>query len=346
MIRAAVTLVVASVLIAMGTNLKLPLSTTYVTFMVFMGASLADGAWGRESAVYRVSGVISVIGGWFFTALSAFTVAFVFANIFYFGGTIAIVAVLVLAGAIIYRTHKYHGQKMEEEVLFEKSLEDKVLTREEVLALSGRHYGQMTTSFNKLISQTLEGLAEEDLTRLNKVNKELKGARKNIALLKRQSNTALDQITDDQIETVHFYILVIDYLSEMTASVTNIVKPTLQHVDNNHKPLLPVQIEELKAIHRQLEEQMRETGEVFGNLDAGEAKRLHRKIQPLMEAIRKARKSQIKRIKNKEIGTRNSILYFNHLGELRNLGLFTSRIAKILDDLIISPKGETVAEKG
>lgn len=345
MIRAAVTLVVASVLIAMGTNLKLPLSTTYVTFMVFMGASLADGAWGRESAVYRVSGVISVIGGWFFTALSAFTVAFIFANIFYFGGTIAIIAVLVLAGGIIYRTHKYHGQKLEEEVLFEKSMEDKVLTREEVLALSGRHYTEMTASFNKLITKTLEGLAKEDLSKLNKVNKELKGARKTIALLKRQSNVALDQITDDQIETMHFYILVIDYLSEMTASVANVVKPTLQHVDNNHKPLLPVQIEELSAIHQQLEAQMRATGAVFTNLDGEEARRLHREIQPLMETIRKARKNQIKRIKSNEIGTRNSILYFNHLGEFRNLGLFTGRIAKILDDLIISPK-EEVIEKG
>ena len=93
MVRASVTLVVASILIAIGTSLKLPLSTTYVTFMVFMGTSLADGAWGRESAVYRVSGVLSVIGGWFFTAFSAFIVSFIVVNIFYWGGWIAVVIV-------------------------------------------------------------------------------------------------------------------------------------------------------------------------------------------------------------------------------------------------------------
>jgi phosphate/sulfate permease len=94
MIRASVTLIVASILISMGTTLKLPLSTTYVTFMVAMGTSLADGAWGRESAVYRVSGVLSVISGWFITAFSAFSMAFVIAFAFYFGGKYAIFPIL------------------------------------------------------------------------------------------------------------------------------------------------------------------------------------------------------------------------------------------------------------
>ncbi len=108
MIRGATTLVVASSLIAFGTAFKLPLSTTYVTFMVFMGTSLADGAWGRESAVYRVSGVLSVVGGWFFTAFSAFTGAFILAGVFFRrkcgncrGNIVAII--------VVYRTHKFHG---------------------------------------------------------------------------------------------------------------------------------------------------------------------------------------------------------------------------------------------
>lgn len=347
MIRAAVTLVVSSILIAMGTNLKLPLSTTYVTFMVFMGTSLADGAWGRESAVYRVSGVISVIGGWFFTALSAFTVAFIFANIFYFGGTIAIIAVLVLTGAIIYRTHKYHGQKLEEEVLFEKAMEDKVLTREEVIELSEQHLSKMVVSFNKILSRTLDALASEDLTKLIKTNKELKSIKKQISTLKRQANGALDQIADDEIESIHFYILVVDYLHEMSSHIANIVKPSLDHVDNNHKPLLPIQIQELKNIYGLLKEQLDATVSLFQDLDAEEAKRLQSEVQPFVKAVRNARKNQIKRIKKNEIGTRNSVLFLNLLGEFRNLALFTNRIVKVLDDLIInpSPAEETVAGK-
>ena len=137
MLRASVTLVVSSILIAVGTNLKLPLSTTYVTFMVFMGASLADGAWGRDSAVFRVSGVLSVIGGWFFTAFSAFTVAFIVANIFYFGGPIAIVLVVLIAAVFIFRTHKYHQKRIQSQVdIVEEFLKKKQITRETVIDLS------------------------------------------------------------------------------------------------------------------------------------------------------------------------------------------------------------------
>ena len=337
MLRAAVTLVVSSILIAIGTNLKLPLSTTYVTFMVFMGTSLADGAWGRESAVYRVSGVISVIGGWFFTAFSAFTAAFIFANIFYFGGTVAIIAVLILAAFIIYRTHRYHGKKMEENVLFEKAMEDNVLTREEVIQLSAGHFNKVGITFNRLLNDTLEALADENRPKLIRTNKELKDIRSQIAGLKGQANTALDKVADDEIETIHFYILVVDYLNEMSTHISNIVKPSLDHVDNNHKPLLPVQINELRAINDQLKEQLDDTVKVFNDLDAQGVKRLQNAMQPYVKSIRAARKNQIKRIKNNEIGTRNSILYLNHLGEFRNLALFTGRIVKILDDLIINP---------
>ncbi|MBZ0242788.1 MAG: inorganic phosphate transporter, partial [Bacteroidales bacterium] len=111
MLRASVNLVVASILIAFGTSLKLPLSTTYVTFMVAMGTSLSDRAWDRESAVYRVTGVFSVIGGWFFTALSAFTVAFLVAIFFYYGNMYAIAVMVILAIYLVYRTHKLHTSR-------------------------------------------------------------------------------------------------------------------------------------------------------------------------------------------------------------------------------------------
>src|SRR5690606_19803357 len=129
LLRAAVTLVVSSILITMGTNYKLPLSTTYITFMVFMGASLADGAWGRESAVYRVSGVLSVIGGWFFTAFSAFTVAFILLIIFHFGGILGIIAVLIVAGIAAYRTHRTHSKRIADLSEYEKRSEEGLLNQ-------------------------------------------------------------------------------------------------------------------------------------------------------------------------------------------------------------------------
>jgi hypothetical protein len=113
MLRASVNLVVASILIAIGTSLKLPLSTTYVTFMVAMGTSLSDRAWGRESAVYRITGVLSVIGGWFFTALAAFTVSMLVAVVLFFGGMVATIGLILLVAFLIYRTHISHLRRAE-----------------------------------------------------------------------------------------------------------------------------------------------------------------------------------------------------------------------------------------
>ena len=105
LVRASVNLVLAGLLIALGTSLKLPLSTTYVTFMVAMGSSLADRAWGRESAVFRITGVLSVIGGWFITAGVAFAAAAIIVLIIYFGGTVAMVAVIILAVIVLIKTN-------------------------------------------------------------------------------------------------------------------------------------------------------------------------------------------------------------------------------------------------
>lgn len=340
LIRASVTLVVASILIAIGTNLKLPLSTTYVTFMVFMGTSLADGAWGRESAVYRVSGVLSVIGGWFFTALAAFTVAFVFANIFYFGGTIAIVVVLIIAALIIYRSHKYHDKRMEEQAAFEKGLEEDTLSRAKIIELSTANLKKVFDGIKVLLNKTLEGLAKEDLTKLNATYQEFKDFRIQVEKMKQRANKAVDKVDDDQLEAVHLYILVADYLNEMATHVRNIIKPSLDHIDNNHKPLIASQIEELVEIQDKLNVRFDTIVEIFSAADSLGAKQLQEGLQTFVKAIRTFRKNQIKRIKNHEIGTRNSILYLNHLGEYRNLALFSNRIVKVFDELIINPEEE------
>ena len=124
MVRASVNLFVAGILISIGTSLKLPLSTTYVTFMVAMGTSLADRAWGRESAVYRVAGVFNVIGGWFLTAFSAFTVAAIFAFIIYLGEIISVAVLLIIVLFLIGRSSVRHAKKAKEEKLEEEKFRD------------------------------------------------------------------------------------------------------------------------------------------------------------------------------------------------------------------------------
>ena len=340
MIRAASTLVVSSILITIGTNLKLPLSTTYVTFMVFMGTSLADGAWGRESAVYRVSGVLSVIGGWFFTALSAFLVAFVVANIFYWGGTIAIIIVLVAAAIIIYRSHRYHGERLEEQIAFEKSIEEGTLTLDKIVEMSATNVNRVMGEISTILDSMLDGLAKEDLTGLSKTNLRFKDLQLYTEKLKRRANNSIDKVKEDQMEAAHLYILVADYLNEMTNHAGHIIKPSLEHVDNHHKPLIDSQIEDLKIVQEQLKARLVTCTEVFASRDSEGIAKLQTEFQSFVKLIRSTRKVQIKRIKNHETGTRNSILYLNHLGEYRNLALFSNRVVRVLEELIINPEDE------
>ena len=337
MIRAATTLVVASILISIGTALKLPLSTTYVTFMVFMGTSLADGAWGRESAVYRVSGVLSVIGGWFFTAFSAFVVAFVVANIFYFGGMIAIAIVLILSVIFIVRSHRQQDQKLEEQLTFEKSIEEGVFDKNKVIALSAESLESILGKLYDIIGDALDGLSQENLKKLSKAGKDLKKVEKRALKLRGAASKALDNLHEDEMESAHMFILVVDYITEMTKHVDGIVRPSLAHVDNNHKPLNSDQIDDLKSINKELSTILTATINVFKNLDGEEAMRSVKESESFVKLIRSVRKKQLKRVKNQEIGTKNSMLFLGHLGEFRNIALFSTRLIQVCYDLIINP---------
>jgi len=344
MIRAAATLVVASILISIGTALKLPLSTTYVTFMVFMGTSLADGAWGRESAVYRVSGVLSVIGGWFFTAFSAFVVAFVVANVFYFGGMIAIIVVLVLAVYFIVRSHRQQDKKLEEQLAFEKSIEEGVYDKAKVIKLSAESLDGILAKLYNIIEDAIDGLHTENLKKLNKSAKKIDVIEAKAVKLRNAAAKALDAVNEEDMESAHMFILVVDYLTEMTKHVDAIVVSCLNHVDNNHKPMLDEQIEELKSINTELRKLLSSTIVVFKNLDLAEAEQSLADSEPFVKLVRTIRKNQLKRIKNHEIGTKNSMLFLAHLSEFRNLALFSNRLVQVCYDLVINPD-ETESEQ-
>ncbi|NNE27495.1 MAG: phosphate permease [Saprospiraceae bacterium] len=337
MIRASVTLVVASILIAIGTNLKLPLSTTYVTFMVFMGTSLADGAWGRESAVYRVSGVLSVIGGWFFTAFSAFVVAMVLAFIFYFGGLIAIGVMILIAIVLIYRTHRYHKDRLDEQIAAEKALEEGLLSSVKILHLCKKQIKTYLFQYNALLDLSLQGLKDEDLDTLSKAYQSSKSVSSSISKLKQISSHILDKIPENELELGHMYILIVDYLYEMSKQTQSILKRNMDHIDNNHKTLLSEQIEELDSMQDMLRERFEMILELYDQMDGAMVDKLYHNINIFVNLTRNVRKNQIKRIKNKKVKTRNSILYLNHLGELRNLGLFSNRVVRVLDELILNP---------
>jgi len=337
MLRASVNLVVASMLIALGTSLKLPLSTTYVTFMVAMGTSLSDRAWGRESAVYRITGVLSVIGGWFFTALAAFIVSLVAAIIIYYGGLIATFTLLFLAGFLIYRTHRIHlrrtNDRKSDEI--ENSLHGDVysgsiiqkcsLTIQEVL-------GKSLVIFN----EALMGLMDEDRKKLKRAKNGSDALNVSTKRLKLHISPTLSNMKDESIESGHFYVQAIDYLREINHCISFIVIPSFEHVENNHKPLLPIQIEELSRLNGEISILYNEIMLMLKSKNFEDFDLIAERQHNIQWIIEDTRKKQIRRIKTAETGTRNSILYLNMLSEVKNLTLFTVNLLKASRDFEIS----------
>lgn len=335
LLRAAVTLVVSSILITMGTNYKLPLSTTYITFMVFMGASLADGAWGRESAVYRVSGVLSVIGGWFFTAFSAFTVAFILLIIFHFGGILGIIAVLIVAGIAAYRTHRTHSKRIADLSEYEKRSEEGLLNQERILNLCRNHILNFAEEYNTVVTKSLKALGKEDRSALNEAHQLFQPIRKKIDWLQLQSSKILDDLPETELESGHVYIIVIDYLREMSHQTDSILKSNFKHVDNNHKPLTSEQVSELGEVHGIMRTIFQNIDESFRSLDLKKMGDFNSEFREYASKIRDIRKKQINRIKKRKVGTRNSILYLQLLSDFRNMMLFANRIIRVLEDLVV-----------
>ncbi|MFK5854971.1 MAG: inorganic phosphate transporter [Bacteroidota bacterium] len=332
MIRASVNLTVASVLIAFGTSLKLPLSTTYVTFMVAMGTSLADNAWGRESAVYRISGVIAVIGGWFLTAISAFTVAFIMVYIFNYGGLYSMFGMVILVAYIIFRSHLYHKKSASKE---EDETQDVSNLSEDNIA--DKSMRTITKNLKKIVEaygNTIDGLEKEDNKKLKKTKKELDSVTAKTKYLKDHINIIVDKLREGSEDNAYYFVQVLDFMREMLHSISFITGPAYEHVDNNHKPFIADQIAELKKLDEVFS---RLVEKIISSIESGDYSSqddIQTTLTQLLGLIESSNKKQIKRIKNNMVGTKNSILFMNIINESKNLSLQAVNLYKSQRDFV------------
>lgn len=333
MVRASVNLVVASILISFATSLKLPLSTTYVTFMVAMGTSLADKAWGRESAVYRITGVVTVIGGWFMTAITAFTVSFIIATVITWGGAVAIVAFSLIALYTVIRTHASFKKK-EAETRKIKRLADEDLHAENIMTKCSLEVRNMLKAVTTVFSGTIDGLTKEDRKALKAVCKEVDKLNADAKYLKANVHNTLLKLQEEDGETGHYYVQVIDYLREMAHALTFISNPSYDHIDNNHKPLLEAQIKELNELKDNINELFDALIFTIENNEFDNIPNLIDKQQDVLGILKSCRKKQIKRIKHNEAGTRNSVLYLGILNEIKNFLLQSINLVKSQRDFV------------
>ncbi|MHC1705854.1 MAG: anion permease [Tenuifilaceae bacterium] len=332
LIRASVNLVVSSILISMATSLKLPLSTTYVTFMVAMGSSLSDKAWGRESAVYRITGVLTVIAGWFFTAFLTFTMAFLMATALYYGKIPAFIILLAIAVGLIIKSNLIHKKKVKKNKIDDESF----ATEDSIVKKCNREVNKSLEYILKTFTKTIEGLTNEDRKLLKQVNNEVEELNIEAKKLKYNVYSVLKQLEAFSIETGHYYIQVIDYLREIAHSLTFVSSPSLQHIENHHKGLTKIQTEELKEISGDISIFFDDIIKMIKENDYTNVPEAIKKQQQILELLNDVRRKQVKRIKQNETGTRNSILYLGLLNEIKNIMLLTINLLKAQRDFILN----------
>lgn len=328
LLRASVNLVVSSALIALGTSLKLPLSTTYVTFMVAMSTSLSDGAWDRESAVYRITGVFSVIGGWFFTAISAFTISFILASLFFYGGTIAIFVMISVAVFMAYRTHRIHLKK--EETGKASKAEEDAVTPANVSEFCIKNAQEVFTKVNIYYNQIIEGTENCTITELKNIRDNITLLQKNARMHRKIVSQLLKGTAEQDSEKAYFAIRTQDNLLEMINCIGIIAGASYNHLANHHKSLNEMQFAELKAINEKLAlllNGITQNVAAFDNTALVNIELLKIKTDSIIEM---SSKNEVKRIREEMTGNRSSILFMSMLQETRNIVYFSTQVMKSL----------------
>lgn len=339
LVRASVNVVLSGLLIAVGTSMKLPLSTTYVAFMVAMGTSLADRAWGRESAVYRITGVLSVIGGWFITAGAAFTICFVVAILIYWGGIPAIAAMVGLAIYMLVRSHLAYKAKLRKEALKEEvnttvaKLRDTTDPRE-ALSLFREHSREELQSdlafAADMFARSVNGFMSENLRELKKVLAAVAEKKVHLKQVKRIGTLGVTQLDHDiAVEKGLYYYQGNDFASEIVFSIRRLAEPLKEHIDNNFNPLSEIQKTDFGEV----------TGEIVNFLERAAAMVRQNDYRRMDELIEESvtlnnrliglKKGELKRIQGQSGSTKVSMVYLNMVQEAQNIVSFAANLVKV-----------------
>lgn len=319
MIRASINLAVAGILISIATSMKLPLSTTYVTFMVAMGTSLADRAWGRESAVYRVAGVINVIGGWFFTAFSAFIFAGILTYVIYMGKGPAIAILLLFAGALIVRNYLNHKKKANAQVDHTSLKKSASQTVQGIIEESADNVAKSIYRTNNIYRGVVEGLSAQDTSILKKMRKRVSKFDDEVETLRNHLFYFIKNLDETSVRGSNFYIMILANLTDMVQSLEFITKKSFKHIDNNHKPLSKGQVEDLNSIQSALNLMLVDVEKAFESKSFADLDKCLEKESEILELISDKIDAQISRTRKEEVSPKNTTLYFNLLLESKDL---------------------------
>ena len=326
LVRASVNLMLAGLLIALGTSLKLPLSTTYVTFMVAMGTSLSDRAWSRESSVFRITGVVSVIGGWFITAGVAFIACILVTLILYYGGMIATVLMIALSVFILIRSNRlFHKKQANEKV--DVTFKTMMTSRDsaEVWTLLKQHSRETFTGIVDFTCQTyfksIHAFIQEDVRSFRKVLAEIDTQKSLLKKTRRRELLALKRIeTTVAIEKNTWFHLANNNAEQMLYCLKRMIEPCKEHIDNNFNPLPEPYAKEFLSISHLLEKHIQQIKSSIETSDYKDYQKLFFTCKNFSEEFSRLRHAQIERIRHGNNENLNvSLVYLNLLQESQEL---------------------------
>ena len=334
-VRASVNLVTASILIASATSLKLPLSTTYVTFMVAMGTSLADGAWNRETAVYKVSGVMTVIGGWFITAISAFLLSFTIALLISAVGLWVMLVLGAIVLIVLFRENIF-GSKAEEEVEEDSSiiasLDTSNITNKKIFEVCTESVLSLLLTTSKITYLTILAFSAEKRKKLKKLMAEGEELKEYTKEQRSAIYSSILTLDESSVESGRYCVLILDSMREMSNCVAFTTRPVYEHVDNNHSPLMESQAEDLSGFNEEMASYINQAVHIIKNVRYDEqTSDFIRQRESLLSMLEKMQKRQLKLIKQNDVPTRTSMLYLNLLSEYKTMVLLVSGIIKTMN---------------
>lgn len=335
LVRASVNLVLAGLLIALGTSLKLPLSTTYVTFMVAMGSSLSDRAWGRDSAVFRITGVLSVVGGWFLTAGAAFTIAFVVALVIYFGGSIAIIALIGLAAFLLIRSQLMFKKKKAKEKSNETLRQLMQSTSSaEALQLMRKHTREELSKVLEYaednFERTVTSFLHENLRGLRRAMGATKFEKQLIKQMKRTGTVAMCKLDNNTVlEKGLYYYQGNDFASELVYSIARLCEPCLEHIDNNFNPLDAIQKGEFGDVEKNITSLIQVCRKKLEANDYSGFEEEIRQGNDLNGQLSHLKRQELQRIQSQTGSIKVSMVYLTMIQEAQNVVTYTINLMKV-----------------
>ncbi|PLX82264.1 MAG: phosphate:sodium symporter [Desulfuromonas sp.] len=341
LLRASVNLMVASAVVSYATANKLPLSTTYVTFMVAMGTSFADKAWGRESAVYRVTGVLTVVGGWFMTAIIAFTFAGLFATVIFYAKGFGVLLLAVFAVYLIWNTHRKHRVMEEEAQKGEVFNLEKVKDPHECVETTFKHMSFLLKEIHQSLDKTLDGLFKQNFDQIGVERKKLIKSQQWSNIISANVFKAMRLLEQQGVAVSHKYPQTIRRLQKLSDGHRDIVLRAYTHIGNHHKGLLPEQVEELEQVRRKLGVILGEVESTFDRMQTSNVERLRELDADLRAYANELNDRQVPRIKDITSKTRLSILYYAIVGNAMMLSKQNLELVEIFDESFgaLSDKG-------